>query len=65
MLLDRIESRTTNDYGKTREERALILGTSRRSSRCCARRARTSSTPGNPLDDLVVKLVEIGGDSTA
>ena len=44
VLLDRIATRTTNDYGKSLEERELILSISARSSRCCARRARTRST---------------------
>ncbi|MGH2977766.1 MAG: AAA family ATPase [Gaiellaceae bacterium] len=60
VLLDRIAARTTNDYGKPRPERELIL-THLREVEPLLRRTCTheiDATP--PLADVVERLVEIG-----
>jgi dephospho-CoA kinase len=47
VLLQRIATRTTNDYGKNDEERSSSSNTSPRSSRCYEQPARTRSTRAN------------------
>jgi hypothetical protein len=65
VLLGRIESRTTNDYGKAREERDLIL------SHIAEVEPRLRATCTHEIDarqsvdDVVAELVVIGADSTA
>src|SRR3954452_13738583 len=45
LLLRRIERRTTNPYGKTRDDRESVLRHLAEVGRCSAPPARTSSTP--------------------
>jgi hypothetical protein len=65
VLLGRIERRTTNDYGKTREERDLILGhiaeVEPRLRATCTHEIDARQS----VDDVVDELVVIGADSTA
>jgi hypothetical protein len=60
VLLGRVESRTTNDYGKTVEERALIL----RQLAEVEPQLRATCTheidASQPLADVVAELVRIG-----
>lgn len=44
VLLERLQKRTSNDYGKSSVERALILEQLAQVEPCCATPARTSST---------------------
>ena len=61
VLLDRIEHRRTNDYGKSAEERRLILahlaGVEPLLRRSCTHELDAS----RPLDDVVAELIAIGG----
>jgi len=60
VLLHRIENRTTNDYGKTVEERDLILGhiaeVEPRLRASCTHEVDATL----PVDDVVRELIEIG-----
>jgi hypothetical protein len=64
VVLDRVESRTTNNYGKDPEERDLIL------SHLASVEPRLRATctheidAGRPLDDVVGALIAIGRYST-
>jgi dephospho-CoA kinase len=61
VLLDRIEHRTTNDYGKTAAERALVLhhlaSVEPRLRATCTHEVDASG----PLEEVVDALVEIAG----
>ena len=62
-LLDRISARTTNDYGKSPEDRELIL-THLRDVEPLLRATCTHEVDGSlPLADVVERLVEIGDGS--
>src|ERR671932_1225873 len=61
VILDRIERRTTNDYGKTRAERALVL----HHLETVEPRLRATCThevdASRPLEEVVDALIEIAG----
>ena len=61
VLLERIDRRTTNDYGKTPDERALVL----HHLASVEPRLRATSTheldASRPLEEVVDALVEIAG----
>jgi adenylate kinase family enzyme len=63
VILDRIEARTTNDYGKAPAERALVLhhlaSVEPRLRATCTHELDAS----RPLDEVVDALVAIGGPS--
>jgi hypothetical protein len=63
VILDRIEHRTTNDYGKTPAERALVLhhlaSVEPRLRATCTHELDAS----RPLEDVVDALIAIGGPS--
>ncbi len=65
VLLSRISSRTMNPYGKSPEERALIL----RHLADVETRLRATSTheidATRPIGEIVGRLVEIGEEGTA
>ena len=60
VLLQRLESRTGNDYGKTSEERALILGHLAEVEPLLRASCTHEFDATQPLADLVAQLVEIG-----
>jgi dephospho-CoA kinase len=63
VLLQRISSRTTNDYGKTEAERKLILE-HLREVEPLLRATRTHEIDvARPLDDVVAELEAIGADA--
>jgi len=59
-LLRRIESRTTNDYGKTSEQRELILGHLAQVEPLLRASCTHEIDATQPVDDVVAQLVEIG-----
>ena len=65
VLLRRIESRTTNDYGKTREQRELILGHLAQVEPLLRASCTHEIDATQPVDDVVAQLVEIGRDMNA
>jgi len=60
VLLRRIESRTTNDYGKTAEERALILNHIAEVEPLLRASCTHEIDAAQPIADVVAQLVEIG-----
>ena len=60
VLLDRIATRTTNDWGKTEEERELILGHVRDVVPLLRATCTHEIDASLPLADVVERLVEIG-----
>ena len=60
VLLQRIATRTTNDYGKAAGNASSSSSTSPRSSRCSVPRARTRSTRHSRSPTVVAQLIEIG-----
>ena len=60
VLLGRIESRTTNDYGKTAEERNLILGHLAEVEPLLRATCTHEIDATQPIDDVVAELVAIG-----
>jgi broad-specificity NMP kinase len=60
VLLRRIEARTTNDYGKTSEERALILSHVEWVEPLLRATCTHEIDTTQPLADVVEQLVEIG-----
>ena len=60
VLLERISSRTTNDYGKSLEERELILTHLREVEPLLRARCTHEIAATRPLEDVVELLVEIG-----
>jgi broad-specificity NMP kinase len=60
VLLSRIESRTTNPYGKTAEERELILSHLDWVEPLLRAGCTHEIDAAQPLDDVVAKLIEIG-----
>ena len=60
VLLDRISARTTNDYGKSREERELILTHLREVEPLLRRSCTHEIDATQPLADVVERLLEIG-----
>ena len=62
VLLDRIATRTTNDYGKTPAERELILANLAEIEPVLRAGATHEVDTTQPLDDVVLELVAIGQD---
>jgi hypothetical protein len=60
VLLQRIESRTTNDYGKTGEQRALILRNLAEVEPLLRASCTHEIDATQPVGDVVAQLVEIG-----
>jgi dephospho-CoA kinase len=60
VLLRRIESRTTNDYGKTNEERRLILSQLAEVEPLLRATCTHEIDATQPIGDVVAQLVEIG-----
>jgi broad-specificity NMP kinase len=60
VLLRRIESRTSNHYGKTAEERALILSHIAEVEPLLRATCTHELDTAQPIDDIVARLVEIG-----
>jgi dephospho-CoA kinase len=60
VLLRRLESRTTSDYGKTAEERALILRQIAEVEPLLRATCTHELDAAQPLEDVVAQLVEIG-----
>jgi dephospho-CoA kinase len=65
VLLGRIEGRTTNEYGKTREQRELILRHLAEVEPLLRATCTHEIDASQPVDDVVAELVVIGSDSTA
>jgi hypothetical protein len=62
-LLDRISSRTTNDYAKSLEERELILTHLREIEPLLRATCTHGIDATQPLSEVVERLVRIGRDS--
>ena len=62
VLLQRLESRTTNDYGKNAEERELVLGHLREVEPLLRATCTHEIDAARPFDDVVAELVAIGVD---
>lgn len=62
VLLRRIESRTTNPYGKNAAERVLILDHLREVEPLLRATCTHEIDASRPLDDVVAELVSIGAD---
>lgn len=60
VLLGRIESRTTNDYGKTAEERDLILAHLEEVEPLLRTTCTHEIDAAQPIDDVVAEVVAIG-----
>jgi len=60
VLLDRIENRTTNPYGKTAEERELILSDLAEVEPLLRAGCTHEIDATRPVDDVVAELVAIG-----
>jgi dephospho-CoA kinase len=60
VLLRRLETRATNDYGKTAEERALILGHLAEVEPLLRATCTHEVDAAQPIEDVVAQLVEIG-----
>lgn len=65
VLLGRIERRTTNDYGKTREERDLVLAHIAEVEPLLRATCTHELDTGQPIDDVVAELILIGSDRAA
>lgn len=63
VLLDRIEKRTTNDYGKTAAERALILAHLAEVEPLLRKTCTHEIDASQPLPDVVAELVAIGAST--
>lgn len=62
VLLGRIERRTANDYGKTPEQRALILEHVAEVEPLLRATCTHEIDAAQPLDDVVAELVRIGSE---
>jgi AAA domain len=62
VILDRVESRTTNDYGKGPGERDLILSHHRSVEPLLRATCTHEIDASKPLDDVVDELIAIGRD---
>jgi hypothetical protein len=60
VLLQRIESRTSNDYGKTTEQRGLILSHLAQVEPLLRATCTHEIDATQPIGDVVAQLVEIG-----
>ncbi len=65
VLLGRIESRTTNDYGKAREERELILTHIAEVEPLLRATCTNELDAGQPVEHVVAELILIGSDRAA
>ena len=63
VILDRIEKRTTNDYGKSPEERELVLSQLSWVEPLLRATCTHELDASRPLDDVVDGLIAIGRDS--
>jgi hypothetical protein len=63
VLLERLAARTTNEYGKSREERELILDHLREVEPLLRATCTHELDAAQPLAELVERLVEIGRDA--
>ncbi len=64
VILDRIEHRTTNDYGKRPEERDLILSHVESVEPLLRATCTHEIDASGPLDDVVDALIAIGKDTS-
>jgi AAA domain len=62
VLLARIDHRTTNDYGKSEEDRRLILAHVREVEPLLRATCTHELDAAQPLEDVVAQLVRIGAD---
>jgi hypothetical protein len=62
VLLARIDGRTTNDYGKSAEDRELILTHLREVEPLLRATCTHELDATQPLADVVAELVRIGAD---
>jgi hypothetical protein len=60
VLLNRIASRTTNDYGKGKAERAEVLGNLAKAEPLLRATCTHELDATQPVEDVVAQLVEIG-----
>jgi dephospho-CoA kinase len=60
VLLRRVESRSTNDYGKTADERALILSQLEEVEPLLRATCTHEIDAAQPLEEIVTQLIEIG-----
>jgi shikimate kinase len=65
VLLSRIESRTTNPYGKTAEQRELVLRDLAEAEPLLRRTCTHEIDATQPLADVITQLAELGCDSPA
>ena len=65
VILDRIERRTTNDYGKQPEERDLILSQIESVEPLLRATCTHEIDARRPLDDVVDALIAIGTDGSS
>ena len=63
VLLGRVDRRTTNVYGKTREERELILTHIREVAPLLRASCTHELEAGRPVEDVVAELIRIGSDT--
>ena len=63
VLLDRIQSRTTNDYGKKAEERDLILGHLAEIEPLLRSTCTHEIDTTQAIENVVVELVRIGTET--
>ena len=63
VLLERIETRTTNEYGKTAEERNLILRHLAEVEPLLRATCTHEIDAAQPIDDVVAELIAIGSES--
>jgi dephospho-CoA kinase len=63
VMLDRIESRTTNDYGKKDEERDLILGQLAQIEPLLRSTCTHEIDATQPIENVVAELVRIGANT--
>ena len=65
VLLSRIESRTTNPYGKTAAQRQLVLRNLAEVEPLLRRTCTHELDASQPLEDVVAQLAELGRDPSA
>jgi adenylate kinase family enzyme len=63
VLLERIETRTTNEYGKTPEERNLVLSHLAEVEPLVRATCTHEIDAAQPIDDVVAELIAIGSES--
>jgi hypothetical protein len=65
VLLRRIETRATNDYGKAADERALVLGHVAEVEPLLRATCTHEIDATQPIADVVARLAEIGGTNVS